>query len=54
LPNWWETPGIKSVLLPAGLGYYMKTFFDLDFEGYMMYAESNNDEWTTCVDFEDW
>ena len=50
---WWRTdPGVKSVLLPKGLDYWMETYRDKDFGGYMMRAESSNEDWTTCVNFE--
>jgi len=45
-------PGVKSVLLPKGLGFWMRTYRDIDFGGYSsMLAESSNENWTTCVSF---
>jgi hypothetical protein len=31
IPNWIADPGVKSVLLPKGKGFWMQTFSDENF-----------------------
>ena len=48
---WKEDPGVKSVLLPQGLGYWMETYENPNFEGYKMYVDGSADDWTRCKNF---
>jgi len=52
LPGWFTDPGVKSVLLPKGAGYWVRTYEDINFGGLEMYGESSNDNWTHCVSFD--
>lgn len=51
LPGWFNDPGVKSVMLPPGLGYWMRTYTGLNFGGISMFGVSISDELPTCVSF---
>lgn len=48
---WGIDPGVHSVLLPQGLGYWMEVYDHAGFGGAMKRVDGSADDWTRCKNF---